>query len=104
MIFIIELRDEPGSLSRFLRCPVGVNVVRVESRPVRGHPGVYHFLLDVESESPDVARTIEQYTMQCRRLSAWPDTSSGWAVPIDFQECEMEGEEFDLKAVDGSTS
>lgn len=91
MIFIVELRNAPGSLLRFLSHLVSVNLANIESRPVYGHPGVHHFLLDVESESPDVERTIEQHTMQCRRLPAWPDTSSGWAVPIDFQECEMEG-------------
>ena len=88
MIFLVELRNEPGSLSRFLQRSVGANVVRIESRPVHSHPGVYHFLLDVESESPDVERTVEQHTMQSRRLRVWPDTSSGWAVPLDFQDCE----------------
>ncbi len=82
MIFIVELRDEPGSLFRFLCSLVSVNLANIESRPVYGHPGSSFFLLDVESESPDVERTVEQHAVQVRRLGAWPDTSRGWVVPM----------------------
>jgi len=42
------------------------------------------FLFEAESESPDVERTVEQHTIQSRRLPEWPPDfyTSGYLVPM----------------------
>jgi len=84
MIFLVELRNEPGSLCRFLGCLVSVNLVGLTSCPVHGHVGTMFFLFEAESESPDVERTVEQHTIQSRRLPEWPPDfyTSGYLVPM----------------------
>ena len=81
MILLVELHDRPGSLCRFLETLTHVNLARIESRPVIGHPGTAFFLLDAETDSV-VLSTAEWAAEQIQRLDAWPDTSSGWVVPM----------------------
>jgi prephenate dehydratase len=82
MILLVELHDRPGSLCRFLETLTHVNLARIESRPVIGHPGTAFFLLDAETDSVEVLSTAEWAAEQIQRLDAWPDTSSGWVVPM----------------------
>jgi len=82
MILLVELHDRPGSLCRFLETLTRVNLARIESRPVIGHPGTAFFLLDAETDSVEVLSTAEWAAEQIQRLDAWPDTSSGWVVPM----------------------
>jgi prephenate dehydratase len=82
MILLVELQNRPGSLCRFLRTLTSVNLARVESRPVIGHAGTSFFLLDAETDSMEVLSNAEWAAEQIQRLDAWPDTSSGWVVPM----------------------
>ena len=82
MILLVEIHDRPGSLCRFLETLTRVNLARVTSRPVIGHPGTSFFLLDVETDSTDALSAAEGAAVQICRLDEWPDTSSGWVVPM----------------------
>ncbi|MCA1962549.1 MAG: ACT domain-containing protein [Prosthecobacter sp.] len=59
---IVELPDRPGSLCRFLTplSAAGINLKRLESRPVRGHPNTYRFFVEVEGvpDSPEMAAAL----------------------------------------------
>lgn len=47
---VVELPDRPGSLCRFLTplSDAGVNLKRLESRPLRGQPNKYRFYIEIE--------------------------------------------------------
>lgn len=47
---VVELPDKPGSLCRFLTplSDAGVNLKRLESRPIRGQPNKYRFYVEIE--------------------------------------------------------
>jgi len=47
---VVELPDRPGSLCRFLTplSEAGVNLKRLESRPIRGQPNKYRFYIEIE--------------------------------------------------------
>lgn len=47
---VVELPDNPGSLCRFLTplSEAGVNMKRLESRPIRGQPNKYRFYIEIE--------------------------------------------------------
>ncbi len=59
---IIDLPDRPGSLCRFLTplSDSGINMKRLESRPIRGHPNTYRFFIEVEGipEQPAVTSAL----------------------------------------------
>jgi prephenate dehydratase len=82
MILLVELHNRPGSLCRFLQELTELNIARIESRPVIGHPGTSLFLLDVETTFRSLLSNAERVAVQTLRLDEWPDTSSGWVVPM----------------------
>jgi chorismate mutase/prephenate dehydratase len=47
---VVELPDRAGSLCRFLTplSDAGVNMKRLESRPIRGQPNQYRFYIEIE--------------------------------------------------------
>ncbi len=56
---VVELPDRPGSLCRFLTplSDAGVNMKRLESRPIRGQPNKYKFYIEIEgSDAEDSVR------------------------------------------------
>ncbi|MBX7210972.1 MAG: ACT domain-containing protein [Verrucomicrobiaceae bacterium] len=59
---VVELPDRPGSLCRFLTplAEAGVNMKRLESRPIRGQPNKYKFYVEVEGSiaEPRVAEAL----------------------------------------------
>ena len=61
---VVELPDRPGSLCRFLTplSDAGVNMKRLESRPIRGQPNKYKFYIEIEGSpvEPRVAAALEQ--------------------------------------------
>lgn len=61
--YIVQLKDEPGSLCSLLLPfkEAGVNLTRITSRPVRGAPNRYWFYLDVSgaASAPGVRRAID---------------------------------------------
>lgn len=52
---VVELPDRPGSLCRFLTplSDAGVNMKRLESRPIRGQPNKYRFYIEVEGSTAE---------------------------------------------------
>lgn len=52
---VVELPDRPGSLCRFLTplSDAGVNMKRLESRPIRGQPNKYKFYIEIEGSPAD---------------------------------------------------
>jgi prephenate dehydratase len=82
MIVLVELDNRPGALCAFLQTLATVNLARIESRAVGGHPGSSFFLLDVETDDMDWMSDAERAAAQIRRLEAWPDTEHGWTVPM----------------------
>lgn len=54
---VVELPDRPGSLCRFLTplSDAGVNLKRLESRPIRGQPNKYKFFIEIEGSPAEAA-------------------------------------------------
>lgn len=52
---VVELPDKAGSLCRFLTplSDAGVNMKRLESRPIRGRPNKYRFYIEIEGSPAD---------------------------------------------------
>lgn len=61
---VVELPDRPGSLCRFLTplSEAGVNLKRLESRPIRGQPNKYKFFIEIEGSpaEPAVSAALDQ--------------------------------------------
>lgn len=59
---VVELPDRPGSLCKFLTplSDAGVNMKRLESRPIRGQPNKYKFYIEIEGSTaePRVAEAL----------------------------------------------
>jgi chorismate mutase / prephenate dehydratase len=52
---VVELPDRPGSLCKFLTplSDAGVNMKRLESRPIRGQPNKYKFYIEIEGSTAE---------------------------------------------------
>jgi len=84
---LIETADRPGALYRALGCFVnqGVNLTKLESRPLGTRNWRYRFYLDLEghADDPPVAQALEQLRAQVlslRLLGSYPraaDSESG---------------------------
>ncbi len=61
---LIGLPDQPGSLHRALGvfAAAGLNLTKIESRPIRGEPGKYIFFLDIEGhrEEEKMAKALQK--------------------------------------------
>jgi len=61
---VVELPDRAGSLCRFLTplSDAGVNLKRLESRPIRGQPNKYRFYIEIEGSpaEPRFQSALEQ--------------------------------------------
>lgn len=59
---VVELADKPGSLCLFLTpfSAAGINMKRLESRPLRGQPNKYRFYIEIEGATtePHVAAAL----------------------------------------------
>ncbi len=71
----VELPDSSGSLFRFLEplAANGVNLKRIESRPLVGRPNQYQFFIEVEGTSADsdVRKALEAARDVCLRLRSF---------------------------------
>ncbi len=68
----------PGSLLELLRviAKSGVNMTKIESRPVRNRPGEYRFFIEADSniasaEAQEMLSAIKQNTLECKLLGAY---------------------------------
>jgi len=75
---VVFLLHQPGALHQALEplAREGINLVKIESRPIVGHPFEYCFYLDLMAppESPKTEAALEQLrgrTMQLRILGCY---------------------------------
>lgn len=76
---VARLPHEPGSLYRLLGeiAALGVNITKIESRPILGKPFEYAFHIDLETTEhssanlADVLARLEPYTSFCRLLGLY---------------------------------
>lgn len=76
---VVELPDRPGSLCKFLTplSDAGVNMKRLESRPIRGQPNKYKFYIEIEGSiaEPKVADALAKANAEAadiRSIGAYP--------------------------------
>ncbi len=78
---VVELPDRPGSLCRFLTplSEAGVNMKRLESRPIRGQPNKYKFYIEIEGSSAEenVAAAMAKATAEAAATRAVGSYPSG---------------------------
>lgn len=85
MCLALRLAHRPGALLAALEpfSHFGVNLLKIESRPIHGRPWEYQFFIDVEAESSDhLSSAIEQVqkaTSDLRILGAYPAARSSAA-------------------------
>lgn len=84
---VVKLTHRPGALYQALEpfALRGLDLLKIESRPVRGEPWQYHFYLDLRA-APDDARTAEALaelrarTSSVRLLGHYPSAREhGWS-------------------------
>ncbi len=75
---VVELADKAGSLCLFLTplSQAGINLKRIESRPLRGQPNKYRFYIEIEGSTaaPAVASALARATADgatLRRLGSY---------------------------------
>lgn len=76
---VVELPDRPGSLCRFLTplSDAGINLKRLESRPIRGQPNKYRFYIEIAGSpaEADFQAALEQTRAEgatTRSLGSYP--------------------------------
>jgi chorismate mutase/prephenate dehydratase len=78
---VVELADKPGSLCLFLTplSDAGINMKRLESRPIRGQPNKYRFYIEIEGSpaSPGVAGALQRATADGASVRSLGSYSSG---------------------------
>jgi prephenate dehydratase len=78
MSLALRLAHRPGALLAALEpfAQHGVNLLKIESRPIHGSPWEYQFFLDVESQSPEQLETalveVRTSTSELRVLGLYP--------------------------------
>lgn len=77
---MMVLENKPGTLSKALLMIAerGVNLARLESRPLPGTPWAYRFFLDLEGHAASapieaVLRDLQPFTTSMRLLGTYPD-------------------------------
>ncbi len=78
---VVELADKPGSLCLFLTplSLAGINLKRIESRPLRGQPNKYRFYIEIEGSTAQapVAAALERASVDGATLRSLGSYSSG---------------------------
>lgn len=78
---VVELPDRPGSLCRFLTplSDAGVNMKRLESRPIRGQPNKYRFYIEIEGSDAEskVADALSRAHAEAASIRSVGSYSSG---------------------------
>ena len=85
MCLALRLAHRPGALLAALEpfSHFGVNLLKIESRPIHGRPWEYQFFIDVEAESTDHLRSaieqVQKATGDLRILGRYPAARSSAA-------------------------
>lgn len=70
--FVAELPDVPGSLYSLLGVidKYGLNMNKIESRPIKTKPGEYRFFIEIEGDylSPKIQKAIEKIQEKCSKF------------------------------------
>jgi chorismate mutase/prephenate dehydratase len=76
---VVSVRDEVGVLAKMLRpfAAHGIDLIKIESRPLRERPWEYYFFLDLKGhrEEPRVAKAlaaVRRRTLHCAVLGSYP--------------------------------
>ncbi|MBK9155814.1 MAG: bifunctional chorismate mutase/prephenate dehydratase [Chloracidobacterium sp.] len=76
---VLKLRHEPGSLHNALRAFVrrGIDLLKIESRPIRESPTEFHFYLDVRAPASDAELAgaldeVREQAVELRYLGRYP--------------------------------
>lgn len=92
MTLVMRLPHRPGSLLGALQpfARHGVNLLKIESRPIHGCPWEYQFFLDVAAESvaemDDALFELQQVTRELRVLGLYP----GATAMLDYEQAQGE--------------
>jgi prephenate dehydratase len=87
MSIAMRLAHRPGALLASLEpfAKHGVNLQKIESRPIHGRPWEYQFFLDVEAESPSqlepALAAVRQATSDLRVLGLYPAARTLFPTP-----------------------
>jgi prephenate dehydratase len=82
MTIAMRLAHRPGSLLAALEpfARHGVNMLKIESRPIHGRPWEYQFFLDIEAEAPgrleDALKEVRKATSELRVLGLYAAAQS----------------------------
>jgi prephenate dehydratase len=82
MSIALRLAHKPGALLAALEpfAQRGINLLKIESRPIHGSPWEYQFFLDVQTESPEqikaAIQAVRAATSFSRILGLYPPASS----------------------------
>jgi chorismate mutase/prephenate dehydratase len=81
---VVSVRDEVGVLARLLRpfAQHGIDLIKIESRPLRERPWEYYFFLDLRGHraEPRVARALRavaRRTLRAKVLGSYPAAPGG---------------------------
>ena len=83
----MRLAHRPGALLAALEpfSRLGVNLLKIESRPIHGRPWEYQFFIDVESEHPEILEAavseVEKATSALRLLGLYPAARTPGTTP-----------------------
>jgi len=86
MSIALRLAHKPGALLAALApfAERGINLLKIESRPIHGSPWEYQFFLDVQTESPEqieaAIQAVRAATSFSRILGLYPPAASGSAT------------------------
>jgi len=78
----LRLAHRPGALLRALEpfAKRGINLLKIESRPIHGRPWEYQFFLDIQAESPEqikaAIQAVQSATSFFRFLGLYPPAKS----------------------------
>jgi prephenate dehydratase len=87
MSIALRLAHRPGALLASLEpfSRLGVNLLKIESRPIHGRPWEYQFFIDVEADSSSQLESalaeVRQATSDLRVLGLYPAARNSAATP-----------------------